>query len=49
MGVNEIFPLMKWDRIFDLTEFSLFTPVPSPAAFDEVQEFLAPLQQAFFS
>jgi hypothetical protein len=27
MGVSEIFPLMKWDRIFDLIAFSQLAPV----------------------
>ncbi len=29
---KEIFPLMKWDRILDLTEVFLFILVPSPIA-----------------
>jgi len=35
MGVIETFPLMKWDRIFDLTEFSRFIPVFSPLALED--------------
>jgi hypothetical protein len=35
MGVIETFPLIKWDRIFDLTEFSRFIPVSSPAASED--------------
>jgi xanthosine utilization system XapX-like protein len=32
MGEREIFPLMKWERILDLTEGFQFIRVPSPAA-----------------
>ncbi len=27
---KEIFPLMKWEKILDLTEVSLFIPIPFP-------------------
>jgi hypothetical protein len=31
MGEREILPLMKWERILDLTKVSRFTLIPSPA------------------
>jgi hypothetical protein len=31
MGEREILPLLKWERILDLTKVSRFTPVPSLA------------------